>query len=64
MFRPYAVGQAAPGRETMIEIAALMAWAAVSLVVTTVIVGCAAVLFGICSDARIDRLEHSSCGGQ
>jgi hypothetical protein len=48
----------------MIEIAVLMAWAAVSLVATTVIFGCAAVLFGICSDARIDRLEHSSCRGQ
>lgn len=48
----------------MIEIAILMAWAAVSLVVTTVIVGFAAVLFGFCSDARIDRLEHLSCRGQ
>jgi hypothetical protein len=48
----------------MIEIAVLTAWAAVSLVATTVIFGCAAVLFGICSDARIDRLEHSSCRGQ
>jgi hypothetical protein len=38
----------------MIEIAVLMAFTAVSLVVTTDIVGCAAVLFGICSDARIE----------
>ena len=36
----------------MIEIAVLMVCAAISLVVTTVIVGCAAVLCGVGSDAR------------
>jgi hypothetical protein len=44
----------------MIEVAVLTAWAAVSLVVTTVVVGCVAVLFGFGSDARIDRFKRSS----
>jgi len=44
----------------MIEIPVLVACVAVSLVVTTVIVGCATLLCGVGSDARIDRLEHSS----
>ena len=60
LFRPYAIGQAASWRNPMIEIAVLVACVAVSLVVTTVIVGFATLLCGVGSDARIDRLEHSS----